>query len=309
MEAHHLFQKHEATKMHWEQGSVFDISWSSDGNLLTASGSREPVRSWRLGRGGHKEGEEHKGLGNDIERLAWCPATQNLNILAAASFERVVHLWDQKAGSVSMSLNTGKANVDISWSNSGKYLAVTSREEGLCIFDIAQPQSPVVSAEYDGIINSIRWSANDQLIFIATHSGAVEVLSWPTMDHITMIPAHAVSCNCIGIDPRGSLLATGSADATMELWNTEDFSLFRTINDYESPLLFTDFSMDGRFVASASDDLEILIHETFSGDLVHRLKLDSLTSALAWHPRNLAFAYGSSASTKSTAKPSVSIFL
>ncbi|KAJ2608150.1 hypothetical protein H4S08_004555, partial [Coemansia sp. RSA 1365] len=284
MEAQNPFQKHEANKMHWEQGSVFSLSWSSDGNLLTASGSREPVRSWRLGRGGHKEGEEHKGLGNDIERLAWCPAAQNSNILAAASYDKVVHLWDQRAGSVSTNINTGKTNVDISWSSSGKYLAVTSREEGLCIFDIAQPQNPIVSAEYDGIINSIRWSTDDQLIFIATHSGTVEVLSWPTMDQLTMIPAHAVSCNCIGIDPRGKLLATGSADATMELWNMEDFSLFRTISDYESPLHFTDFSMDGRFVASASDDLEILIHETFSGELVHRLKLDAVTTALAWHP-------------------------
>ncbi|KAJ1729373.1 hypothetical protein LPJ61_003552, partial [Coemansia biformis] len=100
MEARHAFRRHKENKIHWEQGSVYDLSWSSDGTLLTAVGSKGPVRSWRLGRGGHKEGEEHKGLGSNIERLAWCPESTSAHILAAAEYEKVVHLWDQRSASV-----------------------------------------------------------------------------------------------------------------------------------------------------------------------------------------------------------------
>ncbi|KAJ2775048.1 hypothetical protein IWQ57_000555, partial [Coemansia nantahalensis] len=93
------------------------------------------------------------------------------------------------------------------------------------------------------------------------------------------------------------------------LWNADDFSLAHTFDSYESPLLFAGFSMDGRFVATAPDGPEIRIHETFAGEMVHTLKLESLVTALEWHPRNMAFAYGSLGSAKGLAKPSLSIFL
>ncbi|KAJ2325392.1 hypothetical protein IWW51_002813 [Coemansia sp. RSA 2702] len=305
---HDVFSKHKENKMHWEQGTVYDVAWSSDGNLLTASGAKGPVRSWRLGRGGHKEGDEHKGLTSDIERLAWCPPTHDGNLLAAASYEKHVYLWDQRSGSVQQTLTTNKANSELQWMQSGKYLLVASRDEGIDVFDVANTQQPVVSATADGSLNAARWSIDGRLLFLATHAGNVEVYSWPAMEHVTVVPAHAASCNCLGVDPRGLVLATGSADATMELWNMEDFSLMRTLPEFESPLMFTEFSMDGRYIASASDDLEIKIHET-EGALVHKLKLSLLTTALAWHPRNLAFAYGSTAPSKSGAKPAVTIFL
>ncbi|KAJ2443742.1 hypothetical protein GGF42_006530 [Coemansia sp. RSA 2424] len=309
MAAAHAFQYHKETKMHWEQGAIYDLSWSSDGGLLTAAGAKGPVRSWRLERGGHKEGEELKGLGSDIERLAWCPALQHTHTLAAAAYEKLVFLWDQRAGSVAAKLATSGLNSDICWSPSGRHFAVVNREEGLEIFDVARPQAPVVAAELDEAVCSIKWDVSESLLFMTTHQGSVEVYAWPSMEHLTMIPAHAASCNAIGIDPRSRLLATGGADATMGIWSTDDFSAVRTIDGYESPLLLVDFSSDGRFIASASDDPYIRLHDSFSGELAHQLPVGSLTTALEWHPRNLALAYASGGSAKAPAKPTVTIFL
>ncbi|KAJ2825063.1 hypothetical protein IWW50_003027 [Coemansia erecta] len=307
-----VFSKHRENKMHWEQGSVYDLAWSSDGSMLTAAGTKGPVRSWRLERGGHKEGEEHRGLSADIERLAWCPQAKDTNILAAAAFEKTVYLWDQRTGGVETRLQTGRANSEISWSHSGQYLMAASREEGLEIFDVARPDAPaVMSAGVDGLVNAARWSTDDRLLFLATHAGTVEVFAWPQMEHITVIPAHAASCSCLGIDPLGRAVATGSADATLELWDTRDFSLVRTVAGFESPVQFTGFSMDGRFMASASDDAEIRIHAAGSGAPVHSVALKLLATALEWHPKNLAFAFGTAASSKTSlsGKASVTIFL
>ncbi|KAJ2888981.1 hypothetical protein GGI21_001337 [Coemansia aciculifera] len=306
--ATNAFQYHKETKMHWEQGVIYDLSWSSDGGLLTAAGAKGPVRSWRLERGGHKEGEELKGLGGDIERLAWCPALQHMHTLAAASYERTVFLWDQRACSVAAKLETSGLNTDISWSPSGKYFAVVNREEGIEVFDVASPQAPVVVAELDEFVCSVKWDVSESLLFLAMHHGSVEVYAWPTMEHLTTIPAHTASCSAIGIDPRSKLIATGGADAIMGIWSTDDFSTVRTIDGYESPLLLVDFSSDGRFIASA-DDLHIRLHDSYSGELAHQLAASSPTTALEWHPRNLALAYGSSGSAKVLTKPTVTIFL
>ncbi|KAJ2834775.1 hypothetical protein GGI24_000237 [Coemansia furcata] len=307
--AANVFHHHKETKMHWEQGAIYDLSWSSDGGLLTAAGAKGPVRSWRLERGGHKEGEELKELGNDIERLAWCPALQHTHMLAAASYEKCVFLWDQRANSVSTKLATSGLNSDICWSPSGKYFAVVNRDEGLEIFDITSPQSPVVVADLDEAVCSIKWDVSESLLFMTTsQQRSVEVYAWPSMEHLTTVSAHTASCNAIGIDPRSKLLATGGSDATMCIWSTDDFSIVRTIDDYESPVLFINFSSDGRFIASASDDLAVRIHDSFSGELAHQLTVTSPTTALEWHPRNLALAYGS-AESKTSTKSTVTIYL
>ncbi|KAJ2704594.1 hypothetical protein FB645_003160 [Coemansia sp. IMI 203386] len=309
-ELSYVFKDHKENKMHWEQGAVYDLSWSSDGGTLTAVGSKGAVRSWRLERGGHKEGEELKTLGNNIERLAWCPAPSNAHLLAAASYDRTVNLWDQRANNISSKLGTSGTNTDICWSPSGKYFAVISRDDGkLEVFDVAQSQSPAMAAEVDEVVCSVRWNPQETMLLLATHQGAVEVYEWPSMRHLTVVSGHAAPCNCIAFDSCGKTMATGGADAAIELWDAKDFSLTHAISGHQSPLLFVDFSMDDRFLASASDDLAIRIHETFSGGLAHSLDVDSLTTAVKWHPRNLALAYGSAGSNKASAKPSVTILL
>ncbi|KAJ2779123.1 THO complex subunit 3 [Coemansia javaensis] len=306
---HDAFRKCSENRIHWEQGTVYDLSWSSDGTLLTAAGSKGPVRSWRLGRGGHKEGEEHRGLGDGIERLAWCPAAQCAHVLAAAEYEKTVHLWDQRSGGAAARLATGRPVSDVRWSPDGRFLAVAARDEGIDVFDPAQPLAPVFSADAGATVEAAAWSADARLLLLATHAGAVEAFAWPTMEHVTAIPAHTAACNALAVDPRGGLLATGSNDATLELWSADDLSLAHTIAAHDSPLMFAGFSMDGRFVASASDDPELRIHDTFSAELAHSLPLDAMATALEWHPRNLALAYGTSASSKTAGKPALTVFL
>ncbi|KAJ2663230.1 hypothetical protein IW148_002563 [Coemansia sp. RSA 1199] len=301
-----VFSKHKENTMHWEQGTVYDISWSSDGSQLTAAGATGPVRTWRLERGGHKEGDVHSGLPSSIERIAWSPPT-NPSLLAAAAYEKTVCIWDQRLSSTTMRFATRGVNSDVCWHpQSGTHVLVASRDEGIEVFDTTQPNRPVVSANIDGAsLNSARWSSDGSLLLLATHSGSVEIYAWPSMAHITTIPAHASSCNCVAFDPH--FIATGGADSCVQLWNTLDFSLHTVIGGFESPVVFAEFSACGKFVACASDDEDLVIHNT-KGQVVHRMRVHGLTTALEWHPRNLAFAVGSAGSSKSS-KPSVSIFL
>ncbi|KAJ1784837.1 hypothetical protein GGF45_001858 [Coemansia sp. RSA 551] len=298
-----VFGKHKENTMHWDQGTVYDISWSSDGSQLTAAGSTGPVRTWRLERGGHKEGDAHSGLPSSIERIAWSPPV-NPSLLAAAAYEKTVCVWDQRLSSTTMRFATKGVNSDVEWHPRGTHVLVASRDEGMEVFDTAQPNRPVVSASIDGAsLNSARWNADGTLLLLATHAGSVEIYAWPTMTHITTIPAHASSCNCIASDPH--YIATGGADS-VQLYSTRDFSLLTVIGGFESPVVFAEFSACGKFVACASDDEHLVIHNT-KGRVVHKEKMHGLTTALEWHPRNLAFAVASAAGKSS--KPSVSIFL
>lgn len=301
------FQHHKQSKLHWEQGSVYDLSWSQDGALLTAAGSKGPVRSWRLERGGHKEGEPLKGIEGDIERLSWNPSPQHSHVLAAATY-RQAQMWDQRQGSIFSKLESGGAISGFSWHPSGRYLAVFGRDAGLSVYDMAQPSKPLVLAGLQETVYSVTWTANS-LLLLTTHRGSVEVFGWPSMEHVTSVQAHSAPCNALAVDPRGQRLATGGADATVSLWRAEDLSIQQAVDGYGSPLMAVGFSYDGRYVGSISDDLEAKIHEAFSGELASRLPMESMATCLEWHPHNLALAYGTGGSSKGFVKPAVTIYL
>ncbi|ORX66594.1 WD40 repeat-like protein [Linderina pennispora] len=302
------FDNHKESRLNGTRGTVIDMSWSSDGSQLTAAESKGHVRTWRLGRGGHKEGEEIRTLGSDIEHVAWCTEPGKQGILAAAKFEKTVHLWDSTSNSIASSIATSGANTALVWSPSGKYLAVLSRDARIEIFDAANLEAPVVTLETEETVHMVRWDTREELLLLATHHGAVEVYSWPNVEHVHTVAAHVASLNCLGVEPRGDILATGGADSSMQFWRTDDLSVYKAIEGYESPLRLIDFSMNSKFVASASDDADILIHDVYSGDKVKSIHINGLVTAMAWNPRNLIIAYAAEGAVGRSASSMVAMF-
>lgn len=69
------------------------------------------------------------------------------------------------------------------------------------------------------------------------------------------IPAHVkYGLKCL-FSPDSSLLATTSADGTLKLWNTSDFTLFKTLSDPSKRWVWDcSFSEDSHYIITASSD-------------------------------------------------------
>ena len=69
-------------------------------------------------------------------------------------------------------------------------------------------------------------------------------------------------------DPNDKYFAVGSADAVVSLWDLQSFICLRTFTRLDWPVRTLSFSHDGKYIASASEDLVLDISEV--GHLEHR---------------------------------------
>jgi hypothetical protein len=93
--------------------------------------------------------------------------------------------------------------------------------------------------------------------------------SLPTPHTLT---GHTNTVYNVTFNRNGNLLASGSADQTVRLWQTTDGSQVRELTGHTDSVRGIAFSPDGRLLASASDDRTIRLWKVGDGSLVRELK-------------------------------------
>ncbi|KAF9026362.1 THO complex subunit 3, partial [Haplosporangium bisporale] len=140
-------------------------------------------------------------------------------------------------------------------------------------------------------VNEIGWNPQGNLFFLTTGQGHIKVLEYPSMNEIHTMEAHTSNCYCLEFDPRGRYLATGSADALVNLWDMEEFHNVRSFGVLDWPIRTISFSFDGQFLVSASEDLSIDISLVETGESVHKIDCFAAMNTVAWHPSKYLLAY------------------
>jgi small GTP-binding protein len=76
----------------------------------------------------------------------------------------------------------------------------------------------------------------------------------------------------LAFDPLGGVLAGGSADNTVKLWEAQSGKLLRTLRGHQSPVFSVAFDRRGRMLASGSVDNTVKLWEAQSGKLLRTLE-------------------------------------
>jgi len=86
------------------------------------------------------------------------------------------------------------------------------------------------------------------------------------------IRGHNTSINCIAFDPTGHILASGSDDKTIKLWEPTHCTLLHTLTGHDNSINCIAFSPTGHILASGSDDSTIKLWQLPSGKLIFTLE-------------------------------------
>jgi WD40 repeat protein len=89
---------------------------------------------------------------------------------------------------------------------------------------------------------------------------------------IKTLEGHSDYVNSISFSPDGKLLASGSRDTTIKIWEVGSWKLIKTLEGHSYEVYSVSFSPDGKLLASGSRDTTIKIWEVGSWKLIKTLE-------------------------------------
>jgi len=81
-------------------------------------------------------------------------------------------------------------------------------------------------------------------------------------------PGHTDDICVVCFSPAGSILASGSEDMTIKLWDVKTGKLIMTLKGHRDDINSVEFSPDGKFLVSSSCDQTIRIWDLRNGKTV-----------------------------------------
>src|SRR5215813_13791842 len=89
--------------------------------------------------------------------------------------------------------------------------------------------------------------------------------------------------NSVTWSPDSRMIATGSDDSNIRLWDIESGELVRTLEGHQNAVWSVAWSGDGQWLASGASDRTVRVWEASSGQLVHTLEGHQGTvGSVAW---------------------------
>lgn len=103
---------------------------------------------------------------------------------------------------------------------------------------------------------------------------------------------HAQSVGCLAVSPDGDILASGSSDRTVKLWELDTGTEIRTLTGHFGEVEAITISPDGDILASGSDDTTVRLWELKTGRELCRLDHPHKVRSLTFSPDGRILASG-----------------
>ncbi len=221
----------------------------------------------------------HSGTLSSVNALAISPDS---NILASASDDKIVKLWDLNTQKVLASLSGhSQAVKSVTFSPDGQILATASDDKTIKLWQVETLEEISTLFGHSHAVKSVTFSPDGQILASGSWDKTIKLWDVNSGREICTITGHQLQVNAVAFSPQGQLLASASYDRTIRLWEIsalEDFqrelqnrpcySLLGTLSGHAWAVLTVAFSPDGKILATGSDDNTIKLWEVNTGQLI-----------------------------------------
>jgi WD40 repeat protein len=170
----------------------------------------------------------------------------------------------------------------------GQTLASGSLSDGIKIWQIKTSTEVRTIREHESWVHSIAFSPDGKIL--ASDSGGlqtIKILNWQTGQELrtlgalslghsnlaktvaifsTFVAGHSNEIQSIAFSPDGKILASGSADKTIKIWDVKKGKEIRTLTGHSAGVESVAFDPDGKILASGSHDKTTKVWDWRTGE-------------------------------------------
>lgn len=108
-----------------------------------------------------------------------------------------------------------------------------------------------------------------------------------------VLRGHTGAVSSIDVSHDGRLIATGSLDRTVRLWDAQTSKPAQTLQGHQAEVYAVAFSPNDRLLASSSYDGRVMLWDVKAGKLLRTLEIKGWSTAIAFSPDSRQLAVGS----------------
>lgn len=205
-----------------------------------------------------------------IQEIAFSPDGQ---MLASASYDRTVWLWDLASGRVIWQLKGHMSRVNcVAFSPNGRLLASGSHDHTVRLWEVSSGREMGRLSGHTFAVSCVAFSPDGRLL--ASGSGDYTVRLWNVANGLEVgrLVGYQHSVSSVSFSPDGRLLALGIYDTKVQIWDVSNGRMVQQLDGHRRSVWGVAFSPDGRLLASASKDRSVRFWDVASGQEVRRMR-------------------------------------
>jgi eukaryotic-like serine/threonine-protein kinase len=234
------------------RGQVVALTFSTDGRLLATAGSDDTVKLWNAATG-----QQIASTNLQAARLAFSPVT---NVLAIATGDPTmggsvgdVILWDYTRPDQTRTLL--QAGSRLAFSSDGLQLATGSCDNSIKLWNVATGL-PMLSLTHDNALAAVALAFSPDHRWLAASSFYLnDITLWDLKTgRAEVLSEHHQKVWSLCFSPDSTLLASGSADQSILLWDLATRRPRVRLKGHGSEVMTVAFARDGQLLASGGRD-------------------------------------------------------
>ncbi len=289
------------------QATVAAVAFSADGAWLASAGA-DGARLWNVRTGEPGPLLSGQGGSHAVAFSPLDPGASGASIVASGGKDGTVRLWDAPSGALLAVLSGHQAAVRaIAFSRDGRCLASGAADGEVRVWRPRDGQELAVY-HFRSPVNALDFypgegrGAEPALLF-GGGAGELEILDLGQVKPRLSVRAHGEAVTAVAVSWDGGLLATGSIDRTVKLWDAATGELAATLRGHTEAVSAVVFLPGDLLLASAGFDATVRLWDLFEE------KLRDTFPAAAGFLTSLAVAPDGSALAAGTDLPRIELWL
>ncbi|KAG9229631.1 hypothetical protein BJ875DRAFT_499792 [Amylocarpus encephaloides] len=211
-----------------------------------------------------------EGHSNWVRDIAF---SYDLKLLASASNDKTVKIWDASTGACQQTLKGHSDWVrSIAFSYNSKLLVSASNDKTVKIWDASTGACQQTLEGHSDWVTSIAFSHDSKLLVSASDDKTVKIWNASTGACQQTLKGYSDSVRSVAFSCDSKLLALASGDKTVKIWDASTGAYQQTLEGHSDWVTSIAFSHDSKLLASASGDRTVKIWDASTGACEQTLK-------------------------------------